>query len=150
MGFDAWNVHNHALRWYQGGFDLDYYPNAANPCLLPPRQNGIWWDNLGPGFLGYTYGYGAFNVINAVTLVFDNDQGWYVGTGDAPNWQIDLWSVAAHEVGHASGFTGHWDQAAGICQPGPQHHTMCPSTYIGTEWDRTTEIHEETAFFARY
>lgn len=85
---------------------------------------------------------------------FDN-----TGTGTAGSWQIDLWSVATHEAGHASGFNGaggfggHWDPAAGICQwpaAGNGYHTMCKATPLGSIVQRDTEIHEETAFFARY
>lgn len=37
------------------------------------------------------------------TITFDAAEDWYARTGNAPDDQPDLWSVATHEFGHAMG-----------------------------------------------
>lgn len=98
-------------------------------------------------------------------MVFDRDEDWYTGTGDANDGflnlciggcQSDLWSVATHEVGHMTGFVGgpngdgHFDQndPEGTCTG--EVHTMCPSYEGGSEHFRTLEVHDRHTFTAAY
>lgn len=159
-GFQAWNGHaGSTFQWAQGGFDLGWYNWSACDAV---SRNGVWWGDAG----GTNYGITNFCWYNnhicrlfSIHITMDNGQLWYTGTGTPSSTQLDFWSGAAHEAGHATGFNGgagcpslagHWDGAAGICQNNSGHHTMCPTTFLGTTRDRTTEVHEETALTARY
>lgn len=98
-------------------------------------------------------------------VVFDSSRKWYTGTGDAGDGflnlfsslggEYDLWSVLTHELGHATGFAGpfeegHFDSNESICDDNDAQHTMCPGLKAGTERKRSTEPHEEHTFDARY
>ncbi|HEX2039804.1 MAG TPA: hypothetical protein VHF47_08750 [Acidimicrobiales bacterium] len=91
-------------------------------------------------------------------MVFDTDQDWYTGTGDANDGflnlcvngcQIDLWSIISHEQGHAMGF-GHFSGSDSVCGDNSGEHTMCPTYKGGTERWRTYEAHEKEAFNIAY
>lgn len=86
-------------------------------------------------------------------MVFDNAEPWYVGTGDAAPNQVDLWSVATHEFGHAAGFAKHLDQDGdpnGLCTNTPAEQTMCALTYPGSEAQRSLADHDKHTFSAAY
>ena len=75
---------------------------------------------------------------------------WYSGTGDAPANDVDTWSVASHESGHATGFYGHLEYPSSICQNDSSMRTMCPVYHDGTERQRTLEDHDYHTFENAY
>ena len=86
-------------------------------------------------------------------MEFDSSEPWYNGTGDAAPNQVDLWSVATHEFGHAAGFAKHLDQGGdplGLCPNTAAQHTMCALTYPGTEHQRSLADHDKHTFSAAY
>lgn len=47
--------------------------------------------------------------LNGFYMAFDRQERWYAGRGDPPSNTSDAQSVAVHELGHATGFRGHYD-----------------------------------------
>ena len=47
-------------------------------------------------------------------MIFDDDEHWYVGTGDPESYVVDTWGIATHEFGHGTGWVVHFDEQ-GLC-----------------------------------
>lgn len=76
---------------------------------------------------------------------------WYVGTGLPSSSQVDLRSVATHEFGHTTGFTGHFLEGSSTCNGEFEpHHTMCPAISPGESFMRSTAEHDQHTFLAAY
>ncbi len=80
------------------------------------------------------------------TAEFGTGTGWYTGTGNPPENRWDLWSIVAHETGHATGFIGHFANAT-LCPGTPQPattETMCGGNpaLVDTIMLRTLEAHD--------
>ena len=83
---------------------------------------------------------------------------WYDGTGTPPSSSWDIWSVMAHEFGHATGRNiggdgdGHFAESSIYCPAGADsgRHTMCPSVVSGTSQMRTPATHDSDTFGAAY
>ena len=88
-------------------------------------------------------------------MKFDPGENWYKEEGNPSFNQDDLWTVATHEFGHASGFLGHFAESADACR-GDQHpdfhlrHSMCPTYYEGTTIQRSLEEHDRHTFRSAY
>ncbi len=89
-------------------------------------------------------------------IEFDTGETWYnQSAGDPPSDTIDTQAVAAHEFGHATGFSRHWDYQDGangsLCKTGDlAKHTMCATYEGGTVRQRTLEEHDIHTFAAAY
>lgn len=81
---------------------------------------------------------------------FDSGNSWYSGTATDPptNTEIDLWSVATHEMGHATGWTGHF--GAAVCPGNTTNQTMCASLPADSTYARSLESHDSSVFADRY
>ena len=86
--------------------------------------------------------------LSGFTQVYDSAQGsWYRGTGNAKPSRTDIWSVASHEMGHATGWRGHFkEEDEALCPSDPSRHTMCENTLRGTEMQRTPARHDKHTF----
>ncbi|HEX7166480.1 MAG TPA: hypothetical protein VF230_05815 [Acidimicrobiales bacterium] len=166
-GLAQWNGRNLPLQFAEVG-EREAGFDPATDCPAP--GNAMFWQDIpdGMGALAITWTCaGGGEIVNS-SIVFDSSRSWYDGVGDAadgflnqicslpPGCENDLWSVASHEWGHMTGFSGpfedgHFDPNADICQsdPGPQH-TMCPFLEIGTERLRTLEVHDIHTFEGSY
>lgn len=95
-------------------------------------------------------------------IAFNADAPWYMGTGNTPSDQDELWGTAAHEFGHATGRTiggdgqGHFPAGSALC-PTPNdpnfatdYHTMCPFIWTGTSVSRSLETHDKDTFKDAY
>jgi hypothetical protein len=81
-------------------------------------------------------------------VLIDADQGWYTGTGVPPAGRYDLWSVLAHELGHAYGRPRH--ESACPAKTDLHYPTMCVSyTATDTKW-RDTEPIDRAPMTAMY
>jgi hypothetical protein len=89
-------------------------------------------------------------------IAFNQDAPWYKDNGNPPSGDYDTISVAAHEFGHATGRLkggdgdGHFTEASTYCPVSSARHTMCPSTYDGTSWQRSLETHDSDTFQNAY
>jgi hypothetical protein len=93
-----------SFNWQSGDLNaVDY-----NDCPDDPDKSGVHWKAIdGPGA---TIGQTRFceyasdpTSIKTFQIKFDKDESWYLGTGTPASSALDLWSVAAHEFGHATG-----------------------------------------------
>jgi hypothetical protein len=90
------------------------------------------------------------NELKHFQMKFDSAENWYTGTGTPGSSAFDVWGVAAHEFGHATGFSGpyakgHFNPRGGVCTSSPKH-TMCPTISLGSTGSRSLEEHERHTF----
>lgn len=94
-------------------------------------------------------------------VYFDAEEPWYTGTGPTPGpagnpgARIDLWYVATHEFGHATGWVGHLgsndpEYRGPECPMDRNRSTMCAGTPPGAEWGRDLARHDKHTFQAAY
>lgn len=89
--------------------------------------------------------------VNRFKLRLDSDENWYKGTGNPPNHEVDVWGIAAHEFAHATGWSGHFDEASGLCPLNVERHTVCPGfDAYGTQFLRPLEEHDKHTFNDAY
>lgn len=83
---------------------------------------------------------------------FDSAENWWSSTTTPTVGRIDLWSVAAHEFGHATGWRKHLDGVTGVvsCGNKPSQETMCATNYAGTTQQRSLGAHDVHTFDAVY
>lgn len=115
-------------------------------------SNVLYWQNLS-GPLGVTSTCVSGTRLVRFTIVIDSAPAagsWYTGTGDAPSDRYDLWSVASHEFGHATGWGPHFAEDSPECPNDSTRHTMCGGIYIGTERQRTLTTHDIHTYDGRY
>jgi hypothetical protein len=132
-------------------YAANYTPNDCNA-----RKTGIHTGTIDGkfGVLGRTYTcWNGAGQITQSNVVFDTAEPWYVGTGTPTSSQVDLFSVATHELGHSTGFgTGpnsHFTGSA-LCPNSAAQQTMCPSYTIGTTWQRSLATHDQHTYAAEY
>lgn len=111
--------------------------------------------DLPTGYLGLT------NACNDSTLGhttkfhvgFGPNVNWYADTGTPSSNQWDFRSVATHEMGHVTGFYGHFSSTSSTCTGDSEPaNTMCPgqSYFVGTTFLRSLETHDEHTFLGAY
>lgn len=160
-GVRQWNNLNESLT-YVGSGDL---PNRNPLQGCGPRDDAVTMHRApfgdgGGGTLGISsycyYSSGATGRADAFIL-FDEDEEWCLGTGDCYDGvlgsgigaNIDLWSVAAHEMGHVSAI-GHFSGSDDVCDDDGPKNTMCPTYSAGSEQERSLEGHDIGSFRLRY
>lgn len=102
------------------------------------------------GVLGWAYTCYVNGKITQFNLIYDGAENWYTGTGTPGTKQPDLWSVGAHELGHATGFYEHFSNSSAECPVSSSRHTMCASHYVGTTWQRSLANHDKHTFTSAY
>lgn len=106
--------------------------------------------------LATTYTCRSGSTIVRFVMVFDSAEHWYTGTStNVPSGRPDLWSVAAHEFGHAAGWAAHFDDPGiglglAICGNFSGQHTMCANHYGGTARQRSLGPHDADTFRELY
>ena len=158
---NQWNTVSGSNFRFQLSVDLsnNYDPAAGCPAFT---RNGLHWRYIdgdpgtGTNTLGKTYGC----IINSPTgpirqnfeVVLDSGNTWYWGTGDAVSPQVDAWSVLTHELGHATGWDVHFDDAGAqsICADTTAQNTMCKTYFRDTERMRTPESHDRSVISTAY
>lgn len=93
-------------------------------------------------------------------IVFDSSEPWHTDPSTRPPpLMVDLWAVAAHEFGHATGRIsggpdgdGHFAESSAKCPSvfGGRRHTMCPSEELIGAGMRTLERHDVDTFRNAY
>jgi hypothetical protein len=152
-GASQWSAVPNATLDFVHGSD---FGSNFNYSTCSSGGNGIHYDAIDGtnGVLGRTFTCmdGGGNITSFQT-VFDTSENWYTATGTPSGSQADLASVAAHELGHATGFgqgapNSHFSGT--ICDPNSAQQTMCPAHLLGSTWQRTLEDHDQHTFAAAY
>ena len=145
----AWNAVGEPMKFRNAGDVGNFEPRT---CPSTYQRNGIHLraiDGVG-GTLARTYLCWKSNgELYSFQLMFDQNDRWSID--DSPTTtQSDLQSVAAHELGHATGFAGHFGTNAKICANTERQHTMCSGHRAGTTRQRTLELHDKHTFQNAY
>jgi hypothetical protein len=87
-------------------------------------------------------------------ITFDSDRSWHGYLTDPPGNEYDFYSVAVHEVGHATGFygayaDGHFDPGGDLCGTDAEQ-TLCPYVSMGESHWRSLEEHDKHTFDNAY
>lgn len=139
--------------------DYQFYGYWNQPCgLSSGNYTAIVFhqdlDSIGTSVRGYSQACNSGSHRLKETLAFDSTGTfWYIGTGQTTSGWMDLWSAAAHEWGHATGFQNHLaDGEAGVCPAWEQvvRHTMCPQIFPGTWPMRDPNTHDVHTFQGAY
>lgn len=128
--------------------------NFDQPCQS--TYSGVYWRSIGPGVLAQTKN--CRDPTSGLTSMFQisvNSVGftWYVGTGTPASNQWDLKSVVTHEMGHGTGFAGHFPTTGPFAAcPASARATMCAGDPVdrGTTYLRTLGVHDIHTFDAAY
>lgn len=80
-------------------------------------------------------------------IEYDNSEDWYTSTGVPGTNQVDLRSIAAHEMGHGLGL--HHTQSR-YCPGTSSNATMCSGYPLGTTYPRTLEADDRDGLAAMY
>ncbi|GIV01126.1 MAG: hypothetical protein KatS3mg014_2741 [Actinomycetota bacterium] len=124
---------------------------AAN--LYRKLNNKVHWEDINGNPLGAAkVCTDADNKIYTFAFAFDPDCNWSSGSEDPGPSQADLRWVAAHEFGHAAGYSHHRDDSHNhlSCPEDSTKHTMCSTATLGQAWGRTLEIHDVHTFTDAY
>lgn len=147
-GANAWNALNEPM-------DFSYQGRSAQSILVnqcPANGHSYVFqrplDGVG-GRAAETYRCSSGGFTNSFVMTFDNEP-WYSDTDNPPANNPDRWGMSAHEFGHATGFSGHWDALSTRCGYSSKQLTMCPSQFNGTTWWRTPGDHDIHTFQAAY
>lgn len=154
-GKNAWNNAAGSTEPDFFGFNPDGNYFFGDPCRSPDGNGVLWFNRPAMTLAEVKLCASASGRIQRFSLAFDPGAGdygrsWYTGTGDAPSDTYDLWSVAAHEFGHVTGFWGHFGEGGTLCANDNSRHTMCPNIPPGTERQRTLQEHDTHTFDNAY
>ncbi len=88
------------------------------------------------------------STIYKIEIKYDSAENWYTGTGTPGADQVDAWSVATHEFGHALGLR---ETQPVNCPGGGGNATMCPSSEgYGVTYARTLEYDDRLGVTVAY
>lgn len=160
-GHSAWNaevVDAEPYFNYQGTASV---PSISDPCNAPGK-GGVRREQLNDLFDDATAGATSWcayddGSITDFLMSFDTGAGvaaaWYIGTGTPAGDEMDLWSMASHEFGHATGWgpDSHWAETdQSICAENNTRRTMCSNIYPGDIPQRTLAAGDRTRLQAAY
>lgn len=158
----GWNSIN-GNRSFDRTADSNQDPDNVTDCSASLGNSKIWKGGLA-GSTTYAITGACLKAdgvsIKTFQMKFDEDFNWYTGTGVPSTNQLDLWSGAAHEFGHAMGqfggpyAMGHWDEAGspntGLCDYSDYPtHVMCYKLDPG-KISNYPKLHDKHTFNDRY
>lgn len=136
------NVRDAELDFVRGDDVADYdWATCSGRTGMHRVSGGSGMGSPG-GVLGVTTVCYSGSTITSANVAFDASESWYVGTDSPSSTQMDLLSVATHEVGHATGFAGHFEESS-ICPNNSDVQTMCAFYTRGTTWQRSLAKHDK-------
>lgn len=160
----AWtNVANADFSWLYAGEVSDL--SESDPCANGFEENTFNWVDIdgaydpatGGGSIAgeATYCYYTDLIrgpyMKNAMVRYDQDENWYMGTGTPGSTQVDLLSVATHEIGHATGWNPRFQQFSSECPPTTDPiHVMCPVLYVGYAQGRALMTHDVHTFESVY
>ncbi len=164
-------VRKGSRQWNRADADLRFRwrpereAGRINPCS--DRRNVVDWRRLdGPGgdlavtIVCASVDHRGPGTMYSFHMIFDRSESWHTDPSTEPSpFEVDLWAVASHEFGHASGRisggprnSGHFRETSRYCPNilDPRRHTMCPSEELIGAQMRTLERHDKDAFRNAY
>lgn len=150
-GAQQWNNVGTTMTFNKLSGDWGGY--AADVCPTQEQKDGLHWGTIdgGGGTLARTYRCVSGSNLHSFQIKYDQAENWHGGTTDPGPNEADFWSVSAHEFGHATGWNGHFSGTSSYCNANStDHHTLCPTTYLGTKWDRSLNTHDVHTFDNAY
>lgn len=150
-GAQEWNNVGQPMKFEKLAGDFASFP--ANSCPTEEQKDAVHWGGIdgSGGTLAQTFictsGGNLFNF----QIRLDQAENWHGGTTSPGPNEIDVWSVAAHEFGHGTGWRGHFSSTSSLCNANAtDHHTMCPAYVLGTQYDRSLNTHDKHTFDNAY
>jgi hypothetical protein len=157
--FEKWNDQGQNLQFVKFPEDPTHYSFL---CSDYQEYNGVFFENVPNQPHGAGWGRACSHEgpdpesIHNVFIVMDPDNSWYSGTqkSEIGVGQLDFKGIATHEVGHITGFFGHF--GGSYCDGSPStSQTMCTGAGFGvvgpgTYEARTLEEHDKHTFDAAY
>lgn len=164
-GSRQWNQADAGLRFRHRRGEVE--AGRVDPCSAPLGRNVVDWRPIdGPGgklavTVVCSFGGGSgSNQMQSFHMVFDRDEMWHTDPLSLPPpFAVDVWAVASHEFGHATGRItggpggeGHFPERSDLCPDllNPRRHTMCPSYDLVGVYMRTLEWHDVDTFKRAY
>ena len=168
-GSHEWNQENQSMQFNH--LPGDVATLSFNECTIANysyQDDRVGWGDIQSGtkdpYFAWTNGCLSFNSDGNHMWFFrlqvSNDYSWYTGTSTVTSGQVDVWGMAAHEFGHATGRFGGSDHGhflegdetacPGAGGGGTGYSTMCPHLNTGKEAWRSLETHDKTSFGAAY
>ncbi len=158
----AWRdrTNNGAAQWNALGRSMTFTPSGTtvgnfNPYQCPSsyQTNAIHRRSIdgAGGSLAQTIScvYSGTAEMYSFQTVFDSSENWNTGTALPARNQPDLWSIASHELGHATGFGGHFSGST-YCSNNDAQQTLCQVHWMGTSRQRTLGEHDKHTFSGAY
>jgi hypothetical protein len=167
-GAHEWNNLNKTLTFDYDDAHGDYDTLNFDNCSDNYQADKVGWGVIGAS--GWviteaaaqtaTCNISGYSALYDFKIKFNQDAPWYKGTSTVPTSAVDMWSVAAHEFGHATGRdtgnvangdgNGHFTEGSSYCPKDSTRHTMCPATVMGTTWSRSLAPHDVDVFTGAY
>jgi Matrixin len=157
--FKKWNAQGQELEFENRPEDSSTYEFL---CSDYQEFNGFFYDDV-PGGNGIGWGRACAHQgndprhIHNFWVVLEEDHNWYSGTekSEIGDNQTDLKAVAIHEIGHITGWYGHFEITSNECDtPFSITHTMCPGPAFldgpSTIEGRSLELHDKHTFDDAY
>ncbi len=88
-------------------------------------------------------------IVRSAIRFDSSDRTWNTGTAGPSSGEVDLRSVATHEIGHGLGFTLHFSLTDTTTCDSSDISTMCPTYPGGTIWRSLTQ-HDIHTVLAAY
>lgn len=167
----AWNNLNRIMTFNRQ--TPDYASFSVNVCPNQTEKNGVHWGDYGSS-IAFTVlctfqdaGGSDNSHLHSFQIGLNKFAPWYTGTGGiscTPTCRADLWSVAVHEFGHATGRgstkgelmtagdgDGHFPMSWSVCDlTQSDYHSMCAMEAPGETWGRSLNTHDIDTFKNRY
>lgn len=152
-GVAQWDQLNQTFTFGSEQGDVGWWLASLTPCNSWASRNAIGFHNVDGAGLARAVTTRCLNQTGPHTaemkkfaVEFDSSENWYMGTGDATGTQVDAWSIASHELGHAAGWGPHLPSSESICADNSGQNTMCPTYVTATQRMRTLELHHIHTF----
>ena len=160
--FGKWSGHSAGLSpapslpssFYSGnGFGAMQWNQVTTSNWTFSKQTGSGHDlSYGPidgslGILAETTVHFSGSTITDADVLYDSAENWYTGSGTPGASQVDLRSIATHELGHVTGL----DHTQSSNCPGlSSDPTMCPFYSLGSTNIRSLEADDRNGLSANY